>query len=205
MLPREEKTLGGRLQNCTSGESSPLQPKPVPALSKLVPGKSREGKPRLRAASLSSGRKESQKLLAYSLNTKTRVCPEKRTSFTWPFSPMSTESLEDFVARSSQRPSLSAMTCFPFSTVALFPSICRRYSPARRSALPIFADWAMLMVLLNGFARRGTVEIKAAASARLRRIELNFMRVNFLSVRIESAAWLLPQAEQNVDTRAQGE
>ena len=71
--------------------------------------------------------------------------------------------------------------------------------------MPIFADWAMLMVLLNGFARSGTVETKAAASARLRRIELNFMRVNFLSVRIESAASLLPQAVQSVDTQAADE
>jgi hypothetical protein len=63
----------------------------------------------------------------------------------------------------------------------------------------------MLMVLLNGFASSGTVDTKAAASARLRRIELNFMRVNFLSVRIESAALLLPQAEQSVDTRPRGE
>src|SRR5580693_1594580 len=204
MFPRE-KALRYACETATSGESCPLQPKPVPAISKLVPRKSREGKPPLRAASLSSSRKESQKLLAYSLNTKTRVCPEKRTSFTWPFSPMSTESLGDFVARSSQRPSLSATTCRPFSTDALFPSICRRYSPARRSTLPIFADWAMLMVLLNGFASSGTVDTKAAASARLRRIELTFMRVNFLSVRIESAALLLPQAEQSVDTRAEGE
>jgi hypothetical protein len=28
----------------------------------------------------------------YSLNTKTRVCPEKRTSFTCPFSPINTAS-----------------------------------------------------------------------------------------------------------------
>jgi hypothetical protein len=61
------------------------------------------------------------------------------------------------------------------------------------------------MVLLKGFARSGTVEAKAAARARLRRMVLNFMRVNFLSVRIESAASLPPQAEQSVDTRARGE
>jgi hypothetical protein len=138
-----------------------------------------------------------KKLLAYSLKTKTRVCPEKRTSFTWPSSPISTELFAALVLRSSQRPSLSTMVCRPFWMVALFPSIIRRYSPACRSALPIFADWAMLMVLANGFARSGTVEAKAAASARLRRIEWDFMRVNFLSVRIESAAFLLPQAEQS--------
>jgi hypothetical protein len=65
----------------------------------------------------------------------------------------------------------------------------------------------MLMVLANGFARSGTVDTKAAASATLRRIELNFMRVNFLSVRIESALLLAQaeRAEQSVDTRARGE
>src|SRR5580700_4333117 len=138
-----------------------------------------------------------RKLLAYSLKTKTRVCPEKRTSFTWPSSPISTESFAALLLRSSQRPSLSTMVCRPFWTVALLPSIIRRYSPACRSALPIFADWAMLMVLANGFASSGTVETKAAASAKLRRMELNFMRVNFLSVRIESATFQLPQADES--------
>jgi hypothetical protein len=71
--------------------------------------------------------------------------------------------------------------------------------------LPIFADWAMLMVLLTGFARSGTVQASAATNAALRRIELNFMRVNILSFRIESAAFLPPQAEQRVDTRVLGE
>jgi hypothetical protein len=44
------------------------------------------------------------------------------------------------------------------------------------------------MVLAKGFANAGTVKAIAASKAMLRRNNLAFMRVNFLSVRIESAA-----------------
>src|SRR5439155_21878825 len=90
--------------------------------------------------------------------------------------------------RSSHRPSDSATTCLPFWTVALFPSICRRYSPAFNSDLPSFAVCEMLMVFAKGFANAGTASAMAASKAILRTNEFVFMRVNFLSSRNESAA-----------------
>src|SRR5260370_17672968 len=73
------------------------------------------------------------------------------------------------------------MTDLPFCTVALLPSISRRYSPAWRSALPTLAAWVMLMVLLMGLAKTGRARAATAKSAAVRRSELDFMRVNFLS------------------------
>src|SRR5713226_776704 len=46
----------------------------------------------------------------------------------------------------------------------------------------------MLMVLAKGLANAGTVNATAASKAMLRTNEFDFMRVNFLSNRIESAA-----------------
>src|ERR1700747_269573 len=94
----------------------------------------------------------------------------------------------DLALRSSHRPSDSATICLPFCTVALFPSISKRYSPDFNSDFPSFAACAMLMVLLNGFANAGTASATAASKAILRTNEFVFMRVNFLSSRIESAA-----------------
>src|SRR5207245_11420619 len=76
----------------------------------------------------------------------------------------------------------------PFWTVAFVPSIRKRYSPAFNSDLPSFAFWEMLIVLAKGFANAGTVKAMAASKAILRKNNLVFMRVNFLSVRIESVA-----------------
>ena len=45
----------------------------------------------------------------------------------------------------------------------------------------------MLMSLLTGLANTGTASAVTANSAKLRRRELDFMRVNFLSIGIESA------------------
>ena len=75
-----------------------------------------------------------------------------------------------------------------FLTVALFPWISKRYSPAFNSDLPSFALCEMLMVLAKGFANAGTASAMAASKATLRTNEFVFMRVNFLSDRIESAA-----------------
>jgi hypothetical protein len=46
------------------------------------------------------------------------------------------------------------------------------------------------MVLAKGFANTGTANAKAASKAMLRTNEFDFMRVNFLSNWIESAALL---------------
>src|SRR5260370_13818775 len=91
------------------------------------------------------------------------------------------------------------MTDLPFCTVALLPSISRRYSPAWRSALPTLAAWVMLMVLLMGLAKTGRARAVTAKSAAIRRSELDFMRVNFLSM-FESAAPQLPRPDRMLDT-----
>src|SRR5579864_5227049 len=161
------------------------------------------GRPHLNAASLLSRQKESQNLPVYSLKTKTRVCPAKRTSFTWPVSLSRTESYADLLLRSSQRPSDSATTSLPFCTVALLPSIMRRYSPARRSALPIFEACASVMVLVNGLANAGTATAMAASRARLRTKELVFMRVIYPFTRNQVSAM---EAEGwSIDTRSKDE
>src|ERR1700730_1065363 len=141
----------------------------------------------------------------YSLKTKTRFCPEKRTSFSCPSSPSRTASYSDFAWRSSQRPSLSATTCLPLCTEALVPSISNRYSPAFRSALPTLEACGMLIVLLIGFANTGTASAMGSSNAALRTNELDFMCVNFLSIGIESAAGAPAAARlDGVDTRARG-
>jgi len=64
----------------------------------------------------------------------------------------------------------------------------QRYSPAFNSDLPSFAFCEMLMVFAKGFANAGTASATAASKAILRTNDFVFMRVNFLSNRIESAA-----------------
>src|SRR5262249_57864324 len=81
-------------------------------------------------------------------------------------------------SRSSQRPSLSATTERPFCTVALLPSMSRRYSPAVRSALPSLAACVILIILLTGFASTGMARAKAADNATLRKIRLDFIQVH---------------------------
>jgi S-adenosylmethionine:tRNA ribosyltransferase-isomerase len=60
--------------------------------SKIAQRGRQAGRPHGSAASLSSLGKESRTLLVYSLKTKTRVWPAKRTSLACPFSPSSKES-----------------------------------------------------------------------------------------------------------------
>src|SRR3984885_2247516 len=109
----------------------------------------------------------------------------------------------DFVSRSSQRPSLWATTCLPFCTVALFPSINKRYSPASSFAVPTLADWLILIVLLTGFANTGTASATTASNTTLRRNELDFMRVTF-SIEDRVSRRLPAGGETEIDTRAQG-
>src|SRR6267143_5606007 len=90
---------------------------------------------------------------------------------------------------------------FPFWTVAFVPSICKRYSPAFSSDLPTFAFWETMILLAKGLANAGTVKARAASKAILRKNNLVFMRVNFLSVRIESAAQQAAAGEMEL-TRA---
>jgi len=76
-----------KMQQPTNGGHRilPLQELPRPA-------ERQEGRPHRSAASLSSFEKESRTLFDYSLKMNTRAWPAKRTSFTCPFSPISTES-----------------------------------------------------------------------------------------------------------------
>jgi hypothetical protein len=53
-FPNKKKLCEVAGKVAKSGAPFPLQPKPVPAISISVPKSLREGKPRLRAASLSS-------------------------------------------------------------------------------------------------------------------------------------------------------
>src|SRR6266576_315334 len=81
---------------------------------------------------------------------------------------------------------------------ALFPS-------AFNSDLPSLAVCEMLMVLANGFANADTASARAASKTILRTNGFVFMRVSFLSNRMESATgdscpWL-----EGVDTPAAGE
>src|SRR5258708_18798470 len=78
-------------------------------------------------------------VVRYSPKTKTLFCPAKRTSWTCPSAPKRIAVYCDFCSRSSQRPSLSATVFLPFCTVALFPSMESRYSPASSEAFPTFA------------------------------------------------------------------
>jgi hypothetical protein len=63
----------------------------------------------------------------------------------------------------------------------------------------------MLMVFAKGFANAGTVKAIAASKAMPETNNLVFMRVNFLSVRIESAAQQAAAGLDEVDTRVAGE
>jgi len=85
------------------------------------------------------------------------------------------------VLRSSQRPSDSATTCLPFWTMALFPSISRRYSPAFNSDLPSFAVCEMLMVFVKGFANAGTASAIAASRGQAsdKRIRFHCASISF--------------------------
>jgi hypothetical protein len=118
-------------------------------------------------------------VVRYSLKTKTLFCPANRTSWTCPSAFKRIAVYCDFCSRSSQRPSLSATVFLPFCTVALFPSMESRYSPACNEAFPTFAAWVRLIVCVNGFAKAGTVIAKATKSAAMRYVELIFMRVTF--------------------------
>src|SRR5262245_42443749 len=62
----------------------------------------------------------------------------------------------------------------------------------------------MLMVLTRGFAKAGTASAITARRAKLRRSELEFMRVSSFPSQIESAAKMTSRGIDSVDTRARG-
>jgi len=70
----------------------------------------------------------------------------------------------------------------PFCTVALVPSISRRYSPARRSALPTFALWVMLHGLADGLGKYRQQPAQLPQQCNTSKKRIGFHAVNFLSI-----------------------
>src|SRR5713101_7745906 len=136
------------------------------------------GRPQVSAAFFSSGGKEPRNILQLFVENKHAGLAGKTNFFHLPAFTDEHRVVSRLGTAVFQRPSDSATTSLPFCTVALFPSICNRYSPAFKSALPSLAACAMLMVLEMGFAKSGTAKAMVASKAILRRNEFDLMRVN---------------------------